>query len=339
MPFQPLSSTDFLSVLNETRSIWSAGLKPDEYCHYNYMQQREPWGRKHQELWGYRSDNGEIAASLKLYRLSLMSRHQTFPCYGVGAIYSMQKYRGQGFGAKIVEAMIEKAQDDKQAAVLLFSDIGTAFYEQFGFYEMGTIEFSLPVEGAGIDAKKLSGAHYKVTPLIEADLELMERHHRRWLAQRPFGVCRSLDYFRYKVHKEDYLNRHSRLPWPKLHTIMVGDGLDLAYVIYEISSENLRVLELVTSQALVENIWRAVFAEAVKHGVKKIKSWESNVLELAPSFSLKSFFASTVYKTDFVPTIYYSQRSWGKVMILPLENEVLPWLRTFPSPILELDHL
>jgi hypothetical protein len=124
-----------------------------------------------------------------------------------------------------------------------------------------------------------------------------------------------------------------------LHVITVSAGADLAYAIYEIGSENLRVLELVSSKTLVESIWRAVFAEAIKHHVKRVKSWESNILELTPSFSLKSFFASTVYKSNFVPTIYYSQRSWGKVMILPLENEILPWLRTFPSPILELDHL
>jgi hypothetical protein len=118
-----------------------------------------------------------------------------------------------------------------------------------------------------------------------------------------------------------------------------GERGDLGYAIYEIGGANLRVLELVTAPALVETIWRAIFLEAIKYEIRRIKSWESNILELSPGYSLKSFLVSTVYKQDFTPTIYYSQRTWGKVMILPLENEILPWLSSFPSPILELDHL
>ena len=59
------------------------------------------------------------------------------------------------------------------------------------------------------------------------------------------------------------------------------------------AGDNFRVLELVTSKGLVEKIWQAIFAEAVKHRVKRLKSWESNILELAPAYALKSFFRSS----------------------------------------------
>jgi GNAT superfamily N-acetyltransferase len=340
MPLKPLSSIDALPVLHETRTIWSAGLKVDEYYDFNEMQRHDTWGRRNLQLFGYETTDGQIAASLKLYQLTMTSRGQEYPCYGVGAIFSRKKFRGRGFGGKMVQAVIEKAKQDEQAALLLFSDIGVEFYEQYGFREIGSLELSIVVDEKKIDRNKLLGIDYVVTPLPEIDFDLLERHHRRWLRRRPFGVSRSLDYFAYKARKENFLNVHSGLPWPMLHVITVTNGSsDLAYAIYEIGGANLRVLELVSAPTLVEAIWKAIYLEALKHEIRRIKSWESNILELSPGYSLKSFLLSTVYKQDFTPTIYYSQRSWGKVMILPLENSVLPWLRSFPSPILELDHL
>ncbi len=340
MPLKPLTAIDALTVLRETRSIWSAGLKIDEYYDYNEMQRHDTWGRRNLQLYGYETSDGQIAASLKLYQLTMTARGQEFPCYGVGAIFSRMKFRGRGFGGKIVQSAIEKAKEDGRAALLLFSDIGAAFYEQYGFREIGSVELAILVDKDKIDSGKLSGIDYDVTPLFQSDFDLLERHHRRWLRRRPFGVCRSLDYFAYKARKENFLNLYSRLPWPMLQVITVkGNKGDLAYAIYEIGGANLRVLELVTAPSLVETIWRAIFLEALKYDIRRIKSWESNILELSPGYSLKSFLLSTVYKQDFTPTIYYSQRSWGKVMILPLENNILPWLRSFPSPILELDHL
>jgi GNAT superfamily N-acetyltransferase len=340
MPLKPLSSIDALPVMHETRTIWSAGLTVDEYYDYNEMQRHDTWGRRNLQLYGYETSDGQIAASLKLYQLTMTARGQEFPCYGVGAIFSLKKFRGRGFGGKMVQSVIEKGRQDGKAALLLFSDIGLAFYEQYGFREIGTVELSIFVDASHIDQRKLHGVKYDVTPLSEIDFNLLERHHRRWLRRRPFGVSRSLDYFAYKARKERFLHEHSRLPWPKLHVITVqNDSGDLGYAIFEIGGTNLRVLELVTAASLTETIWRAIFIEALKQQIHRIKSWESNILELAPGFSLKSFLGSTVYKQDFTPTIYYSQRSWGKVMILPLENSLLPWLRSFPSPILELDHL
>jgi predicted acetyltransferase len=270
----------------------------------------------------------------------MTARGQAYSCYGVGAIFSCKKFRGRGFGGKIVQSVIEKAKQDRQAALLLFSDIGAAFYEQYGFREIGSVELEIMVDHDKIDHEKLSRIHYQVVPLSRADFDLLELHHRRWLRRRPFGISRSLDYFAYKARKENFLNLHSQLPWPMLQVITVqGNCCDIAYAIYEIGGANLRVLELVTAPTLVETIWRAIFLEALKYESRRIKSWESNILELAPGYSLKSFLVNTVYKQDFTPTIYYSQRTWGQVMLLPLENDILPWLRSFPSPILELDHL
>lgn len=340
MPLKVLSEIEARQVLQETRQIWSAGLRVDEYYQFNEMQRHDPWGRRNLQVLGYETSDGQIAASLKLYTLTMTARGREYPCYGVGAIFSRKKYRGRGFGGKIVQSIIEKGRADGQAALLLFSDIGTEFYEQYGFREIGAVELQILLEEKQIDRQKLAGVEYKVTPLQEIDLELMERHHRRWLRRRPFGVSRSLDYFAYKARKEIYLNRYSRLPWPMLHVITLeNQSGDLAYAIYEIGGANLRVLELVAAESLLESIWKAIFCQALKHEIRRIKSWESNILELAPGFSLKSFLVGTVYKQDFPPTIYYSQRSWGKVMLMPLENAVLPWLRSFPSPILELDHL
>ncbi|MBS2006421.1 MAG: GNAT family N-acetyltransferase [Cyanobacteria bacterium SZAS TMP-1] len=341
MPLKLLTSTEARETLHETRTIWSAGLKIDEYYDYNEMQQLDPWGRRNLALYGFETGDGQIAASLKLYRLTMTARGRDFPFFGVGAIFSRNKFRGRGFGGKIVQAVVEKARIENQAGLLLFSDIGLAFYEQYGFRDVGSVEVSVTVDADRIKRDTLAAVDYDVCPLYTSDLEMLERHHRRWLRRRPFGVRRSLDYFAYKVRKENYLHKYSRLPWPMLHVITVKgqSHTDMAYAIYEIGGASLRVLELVSAPALVEDIWKAIFQEALRNECNRIKSWESNILDFAPGYSLKSFLVSTIYKTDFAPTIYYSRRNWGKAMILPLDNKVSPWLRSFPSPILELDHL
>lgn len=339
MPLKPLSTTEALTVLHETRTIWSAGLKVDDYYDYNDMQRQDSWGRRNLRLYGYETSDGQIAASLKLHQLTMMSRGREYSCCGVTAIYSRQKFRGRGFGGKIVQAVIEKAHQEGHSALLLFSDIGLEFYEQYGFNEIGTLDLEIVIDQEHIDHGKLSGVAYEVVPLFQSDFDLLARHHRRWLRRRPFGISRSQDYFAYKARKENFLNLHSRLSWPMLQVIAIQAHNEMAYAIYEIGGANLRVLELVSAPTLHESIWQAIFLEALKHKIKRIKSWESNILELSPGFSLKSFLLSTVYKQDFAPTIYYSQRSWGKVMLLPLDNNILPWLRSFPSPILEFDHL
>ena len=341
MSFEELTAAEFAPVLRETRRIWSAGLANDQYLEFNDMQRTDVWGRRHQEIWGYKTEDGDVAAALKLYKLKIKSRHIEYPCYGVGAIYSIDKFRGQGYGGKIVRAATQKAHQDKQTALLLFSDIGHAFYAQYGFYPAGSIEISVHVNKSALDTKKLKATRYKRMPLYRAPLEEMERYHRRWLARRPFGISRSLDYFKYKVRKEDFLNRHSNLPWPMLHVIMVEgkEASDMAYAIYEVGGDSMRLLELVSSRTLLPKIWRAIFLEAATQHLTRIKTWESNLLDLAPGYSLRTFLKANVFVRGFRPTIFYTQRGWGQPMILPLEKEARPWTMCFPSPILELDHL
>ena len=62
--------------------------KPDEYCEYNEMQRNDIWGHRNQELWAYETDAGELAASLKLYKLKMMSRQVEYPCYGLSALFT-----------------------------------------------------------------------------------------------------------------------------------------------------------------------------------------------------------------------------------------------------------
>src|ERR1700679_960951 len=98
MPLKLLSATDALSVLHETRTIWRAGLKVDVYYDYNEMKRHDNWGRRNLQFFGYETSDGQIAASLKLHQLTMTSRGQEYPCYGLTAIFSRKKYRGRGFG-------------------------------------------------------------------------------------------------------------------------------------------------------------------------------------------------------------------------------------------------
>lgn len=69
------------------------------------------------------ADDGEVAASLMLLKLRPY-------LYGLGSIVVAPAARGRGVGTQL---LTECLQMHKEAAFMLYSEIGTSYYERFGF--------------------------------------------------------------------------------------------------------------------------------------------------------------------------------------------------------------
>jgi hypothetical protein len=173
-------------------------------------------------------------------------------------------------------------------------------------------------------------------PLNEVDLDVLVRHHRRWIRYQPFGVVRDAAYWKYKIAREDFLNVNSNLSWPQLQVTLIDAGTTSGgYAITECGGNTLRVMEVVGSDDACVKLWTYLFAWAGAKQIKRIRGWEAVIRDFEPNYKFESVLPLSLSISE----MHYSERSWGRCMMLPLNAEIDDWLDVNPCPVLELDHL
>lgn len=334
--------TDVLEVLRETHKIWSAGLPADRYLEYISFQLGHRWARRNFSYMILRSHSGHIAASCKLYSVPIQSRGKIYQLFGLGAVYTMKGERSKGFATKLVEEVIDLAHSTKKDGVILFSDIGPSLYSDLGFIEMGGAEFSINLpRGVVRQNKSSSGPQVKIQPVEASMVPQMLRHYRRWLSRCPFGFARTDAYWDFKIRREAFLHKHSRLSWPQLQIVHFDlDASDGGYALIETGGPVVRVLEVIGGADTRSRIWNAITTQAVHLMCSRIRGWEGNVSDFAPGFGLRQLDPDVTFALD-APNLQltYRERDWGRPMLLVITPQIQEWFEYFPNPLLELDHL
>lgn len=329
MSLEPAEWCDILKVLRHTYEIWSPGLDRQSYYQYICRQMNHPWSRRNYTFFIYRDGSG-LVASCKLYSLQFSARGRLHRLAGVGAVYTQPDLRGMGYARKMLNELIDRSRSQGAEGMLLFTDIGPQFYERFGFRPLGCHEFFVHLPGGDNPGSELSALpevdslealEPRVCPVELGHIPLLDRHYRRWLARRPFGVARSEQYWSFKLGREIFLQANSQWSWPRMELVMVEDEPTASgYALIEYSAKTLRALEIVGPFQARLNLWRNVFSLALKRGARRIRAWEGVL-------------------PDFAYNLKMSPREWGCPMILPLARDVEGWTECSPCPILELDHL
>lgn len=357
---------DIQRILKETFDIWSPGLSREKYINFIWKQMNHPWSKRNYSYLILKDNAGSAApaASLKYYRLNIVSRGKSHPFVGLGAIYTRKDLRGQGFATDLIKLVIDKAWNEGNHGAILFSDIPPSFYKQFGFFDLNNEKFilslpdRLPVEPAqesarstgstgdtavwrknlNVDGREIAVSSKYLT--TEKDtIDFVTRHYGRWLRSQPFGVERSSLYFHFKVFRENYLADNSTLAWPRLE-ILRQDGTESpGYAIIEYGGRVVRILELVGNPEVRRLLWRGIFARALDLDAVRISGWESVMSDLAPGFTLSQFSTFDGEIRENCKSLMFADRIKGRSMLLPFERELESWLTLCPCPFLELDHL
>jgi predicted N-acetyltransferase YhbS len=367
MFIETASWNDILPILRANFRIWSPGLSESDYRHYIWSQLQAPWSRQNLRYIVYR-DRGETKASCKTYELTIQSRGKTFSVAALAAVFTQERFRGQGLAGKLIEELIKRFRKRAFDGILLYSDIDPHFYESFGFERMGSAEFAilLPEDehlknnGAlnhdqsltttFLEYHTLSGAKRKgqsdnsadtchLSPGITNDVIAdMTRHYARWLRRRPFGVARSEDYLTYKLGRERFVATHSKLGWPEIIvTIANPDANQYGYALTEYSGITMRVLEVIGSPLARQELWQELYRKAVCLGIRRIRGWESVAVDFAPAFSYRALLPEASSLKTANCKILSFERDWGRPMFLPFNSETASWITSFPCPLLELD--
>lgn len=359
MPLYDVSWSELLPVFKETYHIWSPGLSPEKYRQYLKLQLTHPWSRKNYRYVVHR-DNERIVSSCKLYTLTLQSRGRSFKFGGIGAVFTQPNARGRGYAAALIEQIIMETRKDEFEGLILFSDIGSRFYEPFGFEEMGSAEFFVYLprvpapqvtflsDDRGIDhfMMKEAGETFEAesAPFDRKHIPIVSSMYAKWLRAQPFGFQRSHDYWDFKLARERFLNANSRLSWPMLMlTIVYQDGFPVGYATTEMGGATMRILEVVGRPDSRLAVWKALLLRAAELKVARLRGWEGIARDFQPSFNLRKILNSDAVRCVYPPfvdgVVNYAERSWGRAMILSYHADSEHFANHQPCPLLELDHL
>jgi GNAT superfamily N-acetyltransferase len=181
------------AVYRESHAIWGGGLNFEQYFGLWREVSSLPWTRKHAAFRVWLGDDGELLSSLKLYRPLIQLFGRTERATVLGAIFTPRAMRGRGHASEMLQAVIEACRCRGERLALLFSDIGTTFYEAAGFRP-------LPAEehwGRLRRPRRALPGGWELRRPESGDLPAIRRAHDAFTAERSLAFIRDEEHWRF----------------------------------------------------------------------------------------------------------------------------------------------
>jgi predicted N-acetyltransferase YhbS len=135
-------------VLRDTWPVWGDGLSFEAYARYHRALRRTAWGETHVERVVLLDGTRPLASAMR-HDLGARIDGRIRRVLGIGSVFTPRELRGRGAGSAIVAYLVDAANTDGYEYVLLFSDIGPAFYERLDFVPVPLEQATLAVERKG----------------------------------------------------------------------------------------------------------------------------------------------------------------------------------------------
>jgi predicted N-acetyltransferase YhbS len=179
-------------IYQESHALWGAGLTRRDYRELWDEVRTTSWGSRHARFLIWLGDDGEILSSLKVYRPRLRVFGNEERAIVLGAIFTLRAQRRRGHAAEAVRAALDYGRSAGAATALLFSDIGTRYYEGFGFREIPADEQWGPIP---MNVEPPPG--WTLRDMRPEDLPAMIRMHDAFCAHRPFAILRDAPHWEF----------------------------------------------------------------------------------------------------------------------------------------------
>ncbi len=173
-------------IYRESHALWGAGLDFTDYLSLWREISKLPWSKSHAQFLVWQNDEGSVLSSMKLYRPLIRAAGRTARGGVLGAIFTPTALRGRGHASEMVRAVINQCRGSGERLVLLFSDIGIAYYRNFGFSPLpaeeqwGALPRSAP--------QRLEG--WSLRPLERDDLTAVYRAHDGFIDRMALAMVR-----------------------------------------------------------------------------------------------------------------------------------------------------
>jgi GNAT superfamily N-acetyltransferase len=126
------SPAQIQEILDATHALWGEGLDRAGYERYNEAQRRTAWGARHLHRLVL-TDGRRWLSTAKRYELRARLDGRETSVLGIGAVFTPEPLRRQGFAADLIRRMLEQAEGEGFGLALLFSEIGVSYYRSLGF--------------------------------------------------------------------------------------------------------------------------------------------------------------------------------------------------------------
>jgi GNAT superfamily N-acetyltransferase len=225
-------------ILARTHPIWADGLTPHAYARYNDAQMRTAWGTERLRRYAL-VDGGRLLTTAKRYDLTVRLDGREIEAVGIGAVFTPQEERGNGYASLIIERLIDAAREDGAELALLFSEIGTSYYRRLGFTTVPQKELTLSV------ADKRGAAMVLVRTGEERDIPAVAALASQMTATYRFATVPSEAFIRYSLSKKRLLAGFSSPGALTVEFFIVEEGAGaVAFAILTTAGEDDVVLEM-----------------------------------------------------------------------------------------------
>ncbi len=207
-------------ILDLTHPVWGEGLDRAAYGRYNAAQLRTPWGSSHLRRVALIDEEGRWVSTAKRYDLRVRAGGREVPALGIGALFTRPEARRRGAASALLRALMTAGEQEGARVALLFSEIGTRYYERFGFR-------AVPVTQTVLD---LAGRPAAAPPAIpmrsgeSTDLASIAEMNEGQAKGFPFTLLRSPEYVGFAIAKKRLLAASGATGRRKVEFFVVEEG-------------------------------------------------------------------------------------------------------------------
>jgi GNAT superfamily N-acetyltransferase len=199
MKLVPADGAILGQILHESHPIWCDGLSPHAYAQFNAAQLRTPWGSRHLTRCALVDVEGHLLTSAKRYHLQVKIDDRMVRAVGIGAVFTPASQRGNGYAPAIIERILDAARDEGAELAVLFTEIGTQYYERLGFMPVPLHQLLLSVvEKPGAPMVLVRGGEERDIPAVTALATSMVNGYR-------FALVPTADAIRFSLTKKRLL--------------------------------------------------------------------------------------------------------------------------------------
>ena len=152
------------------------------------------------------------------------------PAVGIGAVFTPPAERGRGHAPRLIEHLCDEARAEGCALAMLFSEIGSAYYERLGFRVV-------PHSTSDITVKTKDGAPAVLVRAGEdRDAAGVAETHARRVERYRFGLVPDADQVNYSVAKKRMLAGFDSTGRRTLEYFVTEEGYQaVAYVLLQVT--------------------------------------------------------------------------------------------------------
>src|SRR5262245_29031342 len=289
MPSLALATEEQIAAVHrESHALWGAGLDRSGYDAMWAELRRTPWAARYLSHHVLLGEDGEILSSAKLYRPLLRIGEVTGRCSAIGALFTPRRLRRRGHGRALVEALVARARGRGDRAVLLFCDIGTAYYAAMGFRAVAAEEAS----GTLRHSRRARPDGLALRPMTAEDLDEVVACHRSACAGRAVAVLRDREHWEFLMARARcFFARLDGSDLSRRFRVAVRDGHFAGYVVSAEGDGEWNLREAASTDADPE-ILRAILelgaAHAREQGMVGVYGWlPREIADLVPGWRIR----------------------------------------------------